>query len=76
MGIQQDGIDLKAQADQDQGWGQFDPSEAIYIRSEHIGVITAAPAHQNKTQSDKGKPQEHEEVIPALENEFLFWCIL
>ena len=62
---------LDAQANQNQGWGQADPTEAEDLFAEHAGVVAPASCHQDIAEDYKGQPQEHQEVIPALKDELL-----
>jgi hypothetical protein len=71
MGIQKDGMYFQGQAYKYQGGSKFDPPETVYIRTEYLGVVTASPAHEDKSQSHTSQSQEHKEVILFLEDEFL-----
>ena len=76
MRVQQNGIDFDAKPYQHEGRGQPNPLKVVNLLIEHIGVIRAAAAHENKTQSDKGDADEHEHVVPSLENEFPFRLLI
>ncbi len=76
MGVQQYGVDFDAKPYQHKGRGQPYSLEVVNFLIEHIGVIRAAAAHENKTQSDKGDADEHEHVVPSLENEFPFRLLI
>lgn len=73
MRIQQNGIDFDTQTNENERRCQtYSPKiEDVFVKN--IGVVTAAAAHQNKTQCDKGDADEHEQIVFLLEDKFLLW---
>ena len=68
--IQQNGIDLYSQTDQNQGWGQSDSSKVVDIRIEYIGVIAATSTHQNESKGNKSQANKKEDIVLSLKDEF------
>lgn len=76
MWVQQNGIDLDTQPDKYQRRCQSDPSKVEDFWIEHIGIITAAPAHKDKAQSQEGQANGHDYIIFSMKDQFRFWILV
>lgn len=72
MWVQQNGIDLDTQPDKYQRRCQSDPSKVEDFWIEHIGIITAAPAHKDKAQHKEGQTNGHGHIIFSVKDQFRF----